>query len=57
MNPQVFREGAVVLVSVTKGPWLATYSDPFNNTIGQSFFTKCATNIKIPYLLYEKKSF
>ena len=38
----------------TKDPLLATFTDPFNYTIGHSFFTKRVTITKIPHLLDEK---
>ena len=52
--PILWGGGAVMPVYVTNGPYLATFADPFNNTIGHSFFTNHAATTKIPHLLNEK---
>ena len=50
------RIGSHHAISIlSKGPWLATFADPFNSTIyNQPFFTKRTAATKIPHLLCEK---
>ena len=50
------RKGALMLITIlSKGPLLATLTDPFNSAIyNQPFFTKRTAASKIPHLLCEK---
>ena len=49
------EESGRAITILSKGPWLATFANPFNNTIyNQLFFTKSSAATKIPHLLCEK---